>query len=58
MMETLDEQPKGKQDYDQWISDGIIVGKSKLLVDQAMLFYHIISKVFMVCHSFKGMPHL
>ena len=32
MMETLDEQPKGKQDYDQWISDGIIVGKSKLIV--------------------------
>ena len=52
MMETLDEQPKGKQDYDQWISDGIIVGKSKLLVDQAMLFYHIISKE---CQSFYGM---
>jgi len=30
MMECLDEQPKGKQDYDQWISDGIVVGKSKL----------------------------
>ena len=30
MMESLDEQPKGKQDYDQWISDGIVVGKSKL----------------------------
>eukprot|EP00093_Oithona_nana_P003941 03941.XXX_97885_96781_1 [CDS] Oithona nana genome sequencing. len=27
MMESLDEQPKGKQDYDQWISDGIVVGK-------------------------------
>ena len=30
-MEVLEEQPKGKQDYDQWISDGIIVGKSKKL---------------------------
>ena len=56
MMETLDEQPKGKQDYDQWISDGIIVGKSKLIV----LLCHIMLlarnvRGFRVCHSFKGL---
>ena len=27
-MDVLEEQPKGKQDYDQWISDGIVLGKS------------------------------
>ena len=43
MMETLDEQPKGKQDYDQWISDGIVVGKSKF---------------FRQCQSFEGMSQL
>ena len=28
-MEVLEEQPKGKQDFDVWISDGVILGKSK-----------------------------
>ena len=26
-MEILDEQPKGKQDFDQWISNGVILSK-------------------------------
>ena len=26
-MELLDEQPKGKQDYDSWISNGVILSK-------------------------------
>ena len=26
-MELLDEQPKGKQDYDNWISNGVILSK-------------------------------
>lgn len=30
MMEILDDQPKGKQDYDHWISDGVVIGKGKL----------------------------
>ena len=29
MMEVLDDQPKGKQDYDVWISDGVALGKGK-----------------------------
>ena len=29
MMELLDEQPRGKQDYDMWISDGVALGKGK-----------------------------
>ena len=28
-MELLDEQPRGKQDYDMWISDGVPIGKGK-----------------------------
>ena len=28
-MELLDEQPRGKQDYDIWISDGVALGKGK-----------------------------
>jgi len=27
IMEILDEQPKGKQDFDQWISNGVILSK-------------------------------
>jgi len=26
-MELLDEQPKGKQDFDQWISNGVVLSK-------------------------------
>ena len=29
MMELLDERPKGKTDYDHWISDGVILVKGK-----------------------------
>ena len=50
MMETLDEQPKGKQDYDQWISDGIIVGKSKLIKQCCF--------ITLLARNVKGMPHL
>ena len=28
-MELLDEQPRGKQDYDMWISDGVALGKGE-----------------------------
>ena len=32
-MELLDEQPKGKQDYDSWISNGVILSKGiKIIV--------------------------
>ena len=30
-MELLDEQPKGKQDFDQWISNGVVLSKGKEL---------------------------
>ena len=26
-MELLEDQPRGKQDYDVWISDGVALGK-------------------------------
>lgn len=31
-MQVLDEQPKGKLDYDHWISDGVILGKGQFRV--------------------------
>jgi len=37
IMELLDEQPRGKQDYDMWISDGVALGK----VLQSVMFNSI-----------------
>ena len=42
MMELLDEQPRGKQDYDIWISDGVALGKGKtnLVIQNSVAFLH------------------
>ena len=31
LMNTLDEMPKGKQDYDKWIQDGKVITKGTLI---------------------------
>ena len=34
MMDLLDEKPKGKLDYDHWISDGIILSRGSQFIYQ------------------------
>ena len=39
-MELLEDQPRGKQDYDVWISDGVALGKgifSKMAISVAQI---------------------
>ena len=40
-MELLDEQPKGKQDYDSWISNGVILSKGIKMTEQDCLRHFV-----------------
>ena len=64
-MELLDEQPKGKQDFDQWISNGVVLSKGKELkllhhlcfvylqyIHQQIIIFFFISYLFLVLQSF------
>ena len=55
-MNTLDEQPKGKQDYDKWIQDGKVITKGMfghyLLLTLSLNHFESLKRQFEYSYSF------
>ena len=57
MMDLLDEKPKGKLDYDHWISDGIILSRGSQFIYQQGHLNLKNKKVGIVWPSVSNLTH-